>query len=301
MLRNQRALHAHGKGHDLKPAAFAYHRPATIEDAVRILSEVADEDGRVIAGGQSLAPMMAFRLARPRHLVDINEVAGLDTFAVEEDALRIGARVRHARFRPGAIAGPTGELFAKVMPNIANYPVRARGTFCGSLAHADPASEWCALATLLDADLVVRSARGERRIAMTGHFDGVMSTNLAPDEIIVEARVPLLAPGTRTGFHEFSRRAGDFAIAMAIVAFRIEEGRIAAPRVSIGGAEAFPRRIREAEGALEGAAPDAAAFANAAEAAAQAVDPMEDAVTNAAYRRNVVRAVTRRALEKAIQ
>jgi carbon-monoxide dehydrogenase medium subunit len=301
MLRNQRALHAHGKGHDLKPAAFAYHRPATIEDAVRILSEVADDDGRVIAGGQSLAPMMAFRLARPRHLVDINEVAGLDTLAVEGDALRIGARVRHARFRPGAIAGPTGELFAKVMPNIANYPVRARGTFCGSLAHADPASEWCALATLLDADLIVRSARGARRIAMTEHSDGVMSTNLAPDEIIVEARVPLLAPDTRTGFHEFSRRAGDFAIAMAIVAFRIEDGRIAAPRVSIGGAEAFPRRSVEAERALEGATPGAQTFANAAEAAAQAIDPLEDAVTNAAYRRNVVRAVTRRALEKAVQ
>ncbi|MBX9758084.1 MAG: FAD binding domain-containing protein [Beijerinckiaceae bacterium] len=285
----------------MKPAAFAYHRPTTIEDAVRILGEVAGDDGRVIAGGQSLAPMMAFRLARPRHLVDINEVVGLDTLAIEGDVLRIGARVRHARFRPGAVEGPTGALFAKVMPNIANYPVRARGTFCGSIAHADPASEWCTLAALLDAELRVRSPRGERAIAIADHFNGVMSTNLAPDDIIVEARVPLLAPGTLTGFHEFSRRAGDFAIAMAIVAFRIEDGRIAAPRVSIGGAEAFPRRIAEAERALDGAAPASIAFANAAEAAAQAVDPLEDATTDAAYRRHVVRAVTRRALEKAMQ
>lgn len=285
----------------MKPAAFTYHRPATVDDAIRILAEVAGDDGRVIAGGQSLAPMMAFRLARPRHLVDINEVAGLDLLEADGGALRIGARVRHARFRPGAVPGPTGELFAKVMPNIANYPVRARGTFCGSLAHADPASEWCALAALLDAELDVRSARGERRVAVSDHFDGVMSTNLAPDEIITQARVPMLAEGTRSGFHEFSRRAGDFAIAMAIVAFRIEDGRIAAPRVSIGGAEAFPRRIAEAERALDGEKAGAQAFAAAANAAANAVEPLEDALTDAAYRRNVVRAVTRRALEQAFQ
>jgi aerobic carbon-monoxide dehydrogenase medium subunit len=285
----------------LKPAPFTYHRPTNIDEAVRLLAEVADSDGRVIAGGQSLAPMMAFRVARPQHLVDINEIDALDVLAVEGDILRIGARVRHARFAPGAIAGATGELFAKVMPNIANYSVRSRGTFCGSLAHADPASEWCALATLLDAQIVARSVRGERRIPIADYFDGAMSTILAPDEIVTEAQLPLLQEGTRTGFNEFSRRKGDFAIAMAIVAFRIENGAIIEPRVSIGGAEAFPRRIAQAERALEGAAPDAAAFARAAEAAALAIDPMEDAMTDAAYRRDVARAVTRRALEQAMQ
>lgn len=285
----------------MKPAPFTYHRPTNIDDAVRLLAEVADSDGRVIAGGQSLAPMMAFRVARPQHLVDINEIEALDVLAVEGNVLRIGARVRHARFTPGAIAGATGELFAKVMPNIANYSVRSRGTFCGSLAHADPASEWCALATLLDARIVARSMRGERVIPVADYFDGAMSTTLAPDEIVTEARIPLLRDGTRTGFNEFSRRKGDFAIAMAIVAFRLEAGRIEDARVSIGGAEAFPRRIQAAERALEGAAPDAAAFARAAEAAALALDPMEDAMTDAAYRRDVARAVTRRALEQAMQ
>lgn len=255
----------------------------------------------MLAGGQSLAPMMAFRVARPQHLVDINEIAALDSLAFDGGVLRIGARVRHARFRPGAIPGATGELFAKVMPNIANYSVRSRGTFCGSLAHADPASEWCALAALLDVEIVARSVRGERGIPVAAYFDGAMSTTLAPDEIIVEARAPLLHEGSRTGFHEFSRRKGDFAIAMAIVAFRVENGRIVAPRVSIGGAEAFPRRIGEAEAALEGAAADAHAFAQAAQAAAAAVDPMEDAVNDAAYRRDIVRAATRRALEQAMQ
>lgn len=268
---------------------------------MRLLAEVAESDGRVIAGGQSLAPMMAFRVARPQHLVDINEIDALDVLAVEGDILRIGARVRHGRFTPGAIAGATGDLFAKVMPNIANYSVRSRGTFCGSLAHADPASEWCALATLLDAQIVARSVRGERRIPIADYFDGAMSTILAPDEIVTEAQLPLLQEGTRTGFNEFSRRKGDFAIAMAIVAFRIENGAIIEPRVSIGGTEAFPRRIAQAERALEGAAPDATTFARAAEAAALAIDPMEDAMTDAAYRRDVARAVTRRALEQAMQ
>lgn len=289
------------QGEKLKPAPFTYHRPSSVDDAVRILAEVAGEDGRVLAGGQSLAPMMAFRVARPQHLVDINEIDALDVLAVEGETLRIGARVRHARFTPGAIPGATGDLFAKVMPNIANYSVRTRGTFCGSLAHADPASEWCALATLLDAEIVARSVRGERRIPVAAYFDGAMSTTLAPDEIVIEARVPLLAEGTRAGFNEFSRRRGDFAIAMAIAAFRVENGRIAAARVSVGGAEAFPRRIAQAERALNGAPANAATFANAAAAAADAVDPMEDAMTDAAYRRDIVRAVTRRALEQAMQ
>lgn len=285
----------------MKPAPFTYHRPASIDEAVRILSEVAEHDGRIIAGGQSLAPMMAFRVARPQHLVDINEIAALDVLRIEDGVLRIGARVRHARFLPGAIAGPTGELFAKVMPKIANYSVRSRGTFCGSLAHADPASEWCALAALLDAQIIARSMRGERAIPVSAYFDGAMSTTLAPDEIVVETRIPVLREGTRTGFYEFSRRKGDFAIAMAIVAFSEENGTITSPLVSIGGAEANPRRIPEAEAALSGAEPNAAAFAAAAEAAAAAVDPMEDAMTDAAYRRDIVRAATRRALEQAMQ
>jgi len=177
--------------------------------------------------------------------------------------------------------------------------VRARGTFCGSLAHADPASEWCALAAALDIEIVARSVRGERRIPARAHFDGIMSTTLEPDEIIVEARAPLLPDNARTGFHEFSRRAGDFAIAMAVVVVEIADGRIAAARIAIGGAEAFPRRIREAEDALIGAAPGKPAIEAAAQAAAAAIEPLEDAINTAAYRRDIVRAVTRRALEQA--
>ena len=126
----------------MKPAPFQYHAPTTIDEAVRILAEVAGEDGRVLAGGQSLVPIMAFRLAKPAHLVDINEVAGLDRLAVDGNRLVIGARVRHAAFHKPSFGGPLAGLLAEVVRHIAHYPIRMRGTFCGSLAHADQASEW---------------------------------------------------------------------------------------------------------------------------------------------------------------
>src|SRR5713101_7732536 len=149
----------------MKPAPFRYHAPKTIEEAVATLAEVAGEDGRVLAGGQSLVPIMAFRLARPAHLIDINAVAGLDGLTARDGVLRIGARVRHAAFHRRVVDGALGALLTAVVHHIAHYPIRLRGTFCGSLAHGDPAAEWCAVAATLDAELVAVSARGERRIA----------------------------------------------------------------------------------------------------------------------------------------
>src|SRR6195256_6535362 len=137
----------------MKPAAFRYHAPKTIEEAVETLAEVAGEDGRVLAGGQSLVPIMAFRLARPAHLVDINGVAELGRMATTGDKLTIGACVRHAAFYGEVVAGPLGRLLATVVRHIGHHPIRTRGTFCGSLAHADPASEWCLVAATLDAEM----------------------------------------------------------------------------------------------------------------------------------------------------
>lgn len=283
----------------MKPASFRYHAPATIDEAVALLAQLADEDGRVLAGGQSLVPTMAFRLARPAHLVDINGVAGLDRVAVEGDRLRIGACVRHVRFENPVIEGPLGRLMATVVRHIAHFPIRTRGTFCGSIAHSDPASEWCLLAATLGAEMAARSTRGTRVIAAKDFFQGIMTTALAPDELLTEVRLPLLPPDTRVGFYEFNRRAGDYAIGMALVAYGIENGRIVAPRIGVGGAEPQPRRIESAERALAGRASGPEAFAAAADAAAAAVDPMEDAQTSAEYRRDLVRTVTRRALEQA--
>jgi carbon-monoxide dehydrogenase medium subunit len=283
----------------MKPAAFVYHAPKTVDEAVALLAEVAARDGRVLAGGQSLVPTMAFRLAKPAHLVDINGVEALDRLGVADGKLVIGACVRHAAFHRPVCEGPLGKLLADVVRHIAHYPIRNRGTFCGSLAHADPASEWALALAALDGEVLARSTRGERVIAAHDFFRGIMTTALREDELLVEARLPLMAADEQCGFYEFNRRAGDFAMAAALAAYRVEGGRIVAPRVALGGVEPSPRRIAEAEQALAGATPGEAAFRAAAAAAAAAVDPMEDFTTSADFRRDLVLAVTRRALERA--
>jgi aerobic carbon-monoxide dehydrogenase medium subunit len=283
----------------MKPAPFQYHAPTTIDEAVRTLAEVAGEDGRVLAGGQSLVPIMAFRLARPGHLVDINGVATLRRLAVDGDRLSIGACVRHAAFHKPVVDGPLGRLLATVVRHIAHYPIRTRGTFCGSIAHADPASEWCVVSAALDADMIARRAGGTRTIPAQDFFRGIMTTALDEDEILVEVRLPILPADTRFGFYEFNRRAGDFALAMALVTYRVEDGMISAARVAVGGVESQPRRIAQAEQVLAGRPPDRAAFEAAAAAVAAAVDPLDDATTSASYRRDLAQTVTRRALEQA--
>src|SRR5271156_4982155 len=234
----------------MKPAAFRYHAPKTVDEAIAILAEVAAEDGRVLAGGQSLVPTMAFRLARPRHLVDINGVEALNRLAVANGKLVIGACVRHAAFHKPVCDGPLGKLLTAVVHHIAHYPIRNRGTFCGSLAHADPASEWCLVLAALDGEVLAKSARGERVIAARDFFKGIMTTALADDELLLEAHLPLLAADTRCGFYEFSRRAGDYALAMALATFRLQDGVIVEPRVGVGGVEGRPRRISAAEALL---------------------------------------------------
>ena len=283
----------------MKPAAFAYHAPKSVEEAVAMLAEYAAEDGRILAGGQSLVPTMAFRLAKPAHLIDINGIAALEKLNVENGSLSIGACVRHATFHRPAVAGPLGALLTKVVRHIAHYPIRLRGTFCGSLAHADPASEWCLVAATLGADITTISTRGTRNIASGDFFAGIMTTALAEDELLARAHLPLLSSDTRFGFCEFSRRAGDYAIAMTLATLRIEGGIIVDPRVGVGGAEATPRRIPEAEAALAGRPPEPAVLQAAADAAADAIEPLEDIQADAAYRRDLVRAMTRRALAQA--
>ncbi|WP_295849062.1 FAD binding domain-containing protein [Tardiphaga sp.] len=284
----------------MKPAPFTRHVPKTVDEVVIALAEYAPLDGRILAGGQSLVPIMAFRMARPTHLIDINEVDGLDRIAIDGDYLSIGARARHGAFHRPVIDGVLGHLLAFVASHIAHYPIRMRGTFCGSLAHADPSSEWCLVAATLGASLVLKSVRGERIVVAEDFLEGIMSTCLAEDEFLAEVRLPLLPADTKFGFYEFSRRAGDFAMAAALVTYRMVDGVIVDARVGIGGAEDRARRIGEAEAVLNGQAPSPDLFVAAGEAAAAAIEPLEDIQTTAEYRRDLVRAVTRRALERSL-
>ena len=279
----------------MKPADFEYHAPDDLDALLALLAEHGEE-GKILAGGQSLVPVMNFRLARPPHLIDLNGVAELDFLRAEEGVVRIGALTRHAAFHRPVVAGPTGKLLSEVVPYIAHYPIRTRGTFAGSIAHADPASEWCVIVRLLEAEIVARSRRHERRLKAAEYFQGTFATALAPEEVITEVRLPLLDASWRTGFYEFSRRAGDFAIAMTAVALRTVGGKITEARIAVGGVEDRPMRMASAEALLmQGAAP-----AEAARAVAAAVKPMEDIHADAAYRRDLVIATTQRALERAL-
>ena len=220
----------------MKPAPFDYHAPRSVEEAVELLAAHGD-DAKVLAGGQSLVPAMNFRLARPAVLVDINRIAELDFCTTTDGALRIGALARHARFERAVTQGPLGDLLADVVRYIAHLPIRVRGTFAGSLAHADPAAEWCVVATTLDAEIRARGPGGERSIEAAAFFRSILTTALRPDELITEVRLPALGPDWRFGFAEFSRRAGDFALSMALAALRLDGGRIVEARVGVGGAE----------------------------------------------------------------
>ena len=283
----------------MKPAPFTHHLPGTVDEAAALLAAHAAEDARILAGGQSLVPTMAFRLARPAHLIDINRVSGLDGIAANADSLSIGALARHCDFHRPVDDGPLGALLADVVRHIGHYPIRMRGTFCGSLAHADPASEWCLVAATLDARLAARSVRGEREVAAAAFFEWAMTTALAEDELLVRAELPRLAPDTRWGFCEFARRAGDFALAMAVALYRVEDGAIVEPRVGLGGVEACPRRIPEGEAVLAGRAPGPELFREAGAAVAEAADAMTDSHASAAYRSEIAAVMVERALADA--
>lgn len=284
----------------MKPAQFQYHAPTTIAETLDLLARYAQDDGRVLAGGQSLVPTMAFRLARPKHLVDINGVSELNRVRVENGRLCIGAGVRHSAFEKPVEDGPLGGLLASVVRHIAHRPIRVRGTFCGSIAHADPASEWCAVAAALDAEMVAESKiSGTRVIPAREFFEGIMTTALHEGELLREVRLPILPKGTHAGFAEYSRRAGDYAIAMAVATYRLKNGMMSDMHIAVGGAEAAPRRLPEAERTLIGRPPNLGIFQAAGHAARQAVDPLDDPSIGADYRRGIVRAMVIRALESA--
>jgi carbon-monoxide dehydrogenase medium subunit len=280
----------------VKPSPFEYHRPRSLDEALAVLAQDPD-DSKVLAGGQSLVPMMNFRLARPARLVDINRLPGLEGFSVDGDRLRVAARTRHLDVQRNDLPGPLGGLLREAAGHVGHLPIRTRGTFGGSVAHCDAASEWCQVAALLDAEMIATSqARGERTIAATDFFRSIFTTALEPDEVLVAVTLPVLDDTWVCGISEFARRAGDFGIVIATAAARVRDGVVAEARISLGGVHEVPFRSRAAESALVGQPLTADVVAAAAEAAAQEVDPPSDTHGDAAYRRDLVRALLPRAL-----
>jgi len=284
----------------MKVAAFTYHAATSKQEALELLARYEPEDARILAGGQSLIPMMAFRLARPGHLIDINRIPGLNDIVLRDGAIHIGATARHAAFERPVEPGPTGRLLADVVASIGHAPIRSRGTFCGSLANADPASEWCMTATALGARLRVEKAGAAREVAAADFFLGIMTTALDADEMLTGLALPQLPADSRHGFYETSRRAGDFALGAALAIYRLQDGRMQEARIVLAGAEPHPRRLAEAEACLNGEMPGEAAFKAAAEAAAAAIDPLTDGQVDAELRCDIARAVCHRALLRSL-
>jgi carbon-monoxide dehydrogenase medium subunit len=277
----------------VKPAPFSYHRARTVAGAVGLLTELG-EDAKVIAGGQSLVAMMNFRLARPEHLIDIARIPGLDTISRDGDALRIGALVTHHAVETADL-GPDFCVLSDAMRWVGHLPIRTRGTVGGSLAHADATAEWCLLAVLLDTQIVVEGPAGRRSIPAEEFFQGVFTTALEPDELIVEVVFPRPAP--RAALTEFAERQGDFAIVAAAV-------DLDAPRVVLGGVAPVPLRVPEAEAVLtevvrEKRRPGDVSHARAAAAAADAIDVRDEPGVSAHYRRALTRTLVARACEEA--
>jgi carbon-monoxide dehydrogenase medium subunit len=283
----------------MKPAAFEYHAPRSPDEALALLAKFGAE-GRVLAGGQSLVPAMNFRLARPAVLVDINRIDAFAGVSMAGGVLTIATLTRHVVFERPIAPGPLARLLPTIAHNIAHLPIRTRGTFGGSLAHADPSAEWCALALALDADIVAQSISGQRVIPARDFFKTIFTTDLREGEMITEIRIPILDDSWRCGFVEFNRRAGDFAIVLAIAAFRVANGKIAEAKIALGGVVDRPVRADDAEKTLVGAAPDQAAFAAAANAARRSFVPLDDIHASSEYKSELVATMTRRALERAV-
>jgi carbon-monoxide dehydrogenase medium subunit len=282
----------------MKPAPFDYRAPATLEEAVALLA--AHPGAKALAGGQSLMPVLAFRLATPSLIVDLRRVPGLDGIAVAAGGVRLGAKTRWRDIERDRRLLTEHPLLQAAVAEIAHYQIRNRGTVGGSLAHADPAAELPGVAVTCDGEIAVVGPSGARSIKAAEFFRGPLTTALQEDELITELRLPAWPRGRRWGFREFARRQGDFALAgVALFYDEDADGRASNAHVGVFGACHRPHRIAPAEAALDGRILDEPTIRAAAQAAAAAVDPPDDLHAGAAYRRALVATLVERALRAA--
>lgn len=283
----------------MKPAPFKYLSVKTIDDAVAALAMHAD--AKLLAGGQSLVPMMNFRLVKPAWLIDINRVAELKGIRLDAGRILIGAMTRHVELECSPLMKEHVPLISETVPFIGHTAIRNRGTIGGSVSHADPAANLPVALLALDAVMHVRGPRAARAIASEEFFLSLFTTALAADEVLTTVEVPLVGVSEGWAFTEFARRQGDFALASAAVRLSIRSGKIDGPvRIALGGVGDRAVRARRAEAVLQGATPAPALFEASAEEAAREIDPPTDVHGSADYRRNLVREIVRDALAQSV-
>lgn len=282
------------------PGQFSYHAPATLPEAITLLEEHG-YDAKILSGGQSLIPLMRFRLAQPEHIVDINRIDGLAYIREEDGALRIGALAREADLDAEPVTHERYPLLADAIAVIADPLVRNLATVCGNIAHADPANDHPAVMLAYRAEVVAEGPNGRRTIPIDDFFVDTFVTALEPDEVLVELSIPAPAPGSGGAYQKLERKVGDYAIAGVAAQIQLDEsGRISQAGIALTNVGPMPLRASAAEDALVGREPAEAALAEAADLAAAATDPVTDLRGPADYKRAVTRTLALRALRKAV-
>jgi carbon-monoxide dehydrogenase medium subunit len=283
----------------MKLPPFDYACPGTLSEAVALLAS-RDGDAKALAGGQSLVPMLAFRLAQPALLVDLRKLADLRGIRIFDKSVTLGAMVRWREIEDDARLATAHPLLKAAIAHVAHYQIRNRGTVGGSIAHADPAAEMPGIAMTCDAEIAVVGQSGARVIPAADFFQGALTTALTADEIIVEIRLPAWPKRRRWGFQEFARRRGDFAMAAAAVFYdQDESGNAKNAHVGVVGVADRPLRLAAVEDVLNGQTVDEATIAKAEAATSASVDPQDDIHASAAYRRALVGTMVERALKHA--
>lgn len=281
----------------MRPAPFDYHRAASLDHALELLAEYAD-DARVIAGGQSLVPMMNFRLARPSHLVDVNRLP-LNSIEIDGGLMRVGALARHWQMLECPLLRDHFPALLEAVHYIGHPTIRRNGSVGGSISHADPTAEWPATAVLADAEIVLRSTAGERRVPAHEFFESAYVTTIEPGEMLVAVEYPV-PPGNATGsFIELAERSGDFALASVGSMIEFEDGVITKASIVCGGADLVPIRAPEIEAMLVGSFLDDPQADEAGQAFSATLDPSDDHIASADFRRNLIAQLTGRAIRKA--
>ncbi|HEV3311839.1 MAG TPA: xanthine dehydrogenase family protein subunit M [Chloroflexota bacterium] len=281
----------------MKPGTFEYADPRTLDELLAILRDRGD-DAKILAGGQSLVPLLNMRLAMPEVVVDINRVAGQDDLK-PGDRLSIGMLVRQETVERDDRLDKDFSLLRESIGWVGHPQIRTRGTVLGSLAHADPAAELPVVFQALEGEMEIASASGTRMVPAEAFFTHIMTTAIKPDEVLVRAHLNSPPPNTGTAFLEIARRHGDFAVASVAVSLTVDDGAITSARIAMGGVGTTPLRARQAEEFLVGHAAELDAFAQAGRIAAGEAEPASDIHGSAEYRRELIRVLTRRALEKA--
>lgn len=283
----------------MKPPKFDYHAPASVDEAIALLERYGG-DAKVLAGGQSLVPLLNFRLSRPAALIDLNRIAALAYVRPHDGELRLGAMTRQRTIEFSPLVAERVPLLTEATRWVGHLPIRSRGTIGGSLAHADPSAEYPAVLAALDGSIAARGPKGERVVRAGELFQSYLTTSLAPEEILVEVRLPAMPAGAGYAFEELARRHGDFALVGIAAVIARQGDRCTMARLAASGTGPVPVRLRDAEQILERDGLGEAAIEAAARRASELVEPDADIHASADYRKHLTGVLTGRAIRRAL-